>query len=303
MIAKRGLDSICTSGPKSEKVVPKKRRQLAVSDVVKRFDELTAKSGLPYVPLDWDTHSEIYLDVEAERALKDKARNQFRQSDPKPAAMFKALAMRGYAVSRTEAIGTWVPYCDDPVKVVSRRRGSALEISLESSMSVPCRKCAKCLQFRQMRWRQRALNELSFAKRSWFITLTFSPVHLAGVLLRAKGSSEKEVEASAYVEVQKFFRRMRKDQPRAKFRYLAVYERGEETGRSHYHVLLHEVGTRPVLKAFLESHWRSHVHARLVSDQQRPAGVAAYVTKYLTKSLGIRPRASSGYGKMTKAVA
>lgn len=145
-----------------------------------------------------------------------------------------------------------------------------------------------------MRWRERARYEIALAKRSWMVTLTFSPIHLAGVLLAAKRPDARLIERSAYAEVQKFFKRLRKNHPAAKFRYLAVYERGEVTGRSHYHVLIHEVGSRPVLKMHLESAWASHVHARLVDKEGD--GAPSYVTKYLTKSLDTPPRASARYG-------
>lgn len=127
------------------------------------------------------------------------------------------------------------------------------------------------------------------------LTLTFSPIHLAGTLARAKSPDLKDVERSAYGEVQKFLKRLRKAVPRSKVRYLAIYERGEESGRSHYHLLLHEVGERPVTKAVLERQWPSHVHARLVDTSSGHA--AGYVTKYLTKSIDISPRASNGYGR------
>ena len=78
------------------------------------------------------------------------------------------------------------------------------------------------------------------------------------------------------------------------FRYLAVYERGEASGRSHYHLLVHERGSYPIPKRVLEDMWPSHVHARLVSKET--TGSASYVTKYLTKNLAVRPRASGRYG-------
>jgi len=209
--------------------------------------------------------------------------------------LFRSLVMRGAGRSRTVAAASWVPYCDNPVVVHMAHRSGRHHRGVEATMQAPCRKCPKCLQFRQMRWRQRAINEIAQSKRTWFVTLTFSPVQLAGVLLAAKSGSLADVEASAYADVQKFFKRVRKECPAARFRYVAIYERGEETGRSHYHLLLHEVGIRPVLKAVLERQWPSFVHARLVTDADGSRR-ASYVTKYLTKSLGIRPRASLHYG-------
>lgn len=172
-------------------------------------------------------------------------------------------------------------------------------------MTVPCRKCPKCLQFRQMQWREKALAEIerswSEGRRTWVVCLSFSPVHLAGIYMEARRKfgvlgdvSTRQLEWAAYRHVQKYFKRLRK--AKCEFRYLAVYERGEKSGRSHYHLLLHEAGSKPIVKnAHLEALWRSQVHARLIGRDE--AGVnASYVTKYATKSLEIRLRASSKYG-------
>lgn len=178
---------------------------------------------------------------------------------------------------------------------------------------VPCRKCEKCLQYRQMKWRERAITEVTRAKRTWWLTLTFAPTHLAGILMAAKGTSTKEVEAAAFPHVQRYIKRLRKSfhQKRdrildaggkeigchkAIIRYLTIFELGEKTGRQHYHLFIHEIGTRPVTKQQLEDTWRSNVHARLVSGDEA-SWRASYLTKYATKHFDIRPRASTGYGK------
>lgn len=206
------------------------------------------------------------------------------------------MALRGRQVSRTLFVDSDQPYCDEPVKVVVAMRGSVSAQGVETIQFRPCRKCAKCLRFRQLRWRQRALHEVARSKRTWFVTLTFSPAHLAGILIEAKSGELARVERAAYRHVQRYLKRLRKAVPRCKVRYLAVYERGETTGRSHYHLLIHETGERPVHKAQLEGLWASFVHARLVSASRD--GAASYVTKYLTKSIGIRPRASNDYGRL-----
>lgn len=209
------------------------------------------------------------------------------------------FALKGGAVSRYQFTSDMAPYCDEPVKIFRAARASILvDRPTEVFFNAPCRKCAKCLQFRQLKWRERALAEIQRAKRTWFVTLTFSPVHLAGVIYEANelkgGSTASRIERAAYAHVQKYFKRLRK-QKKLKFRYLAVYERGEKTGRSHYHLLIHEVGERPVSKRSLEAKWISHVHARLVAKSAD--GAASYVTKYATKSFDVKPRASVGYGK------
>lgn len=202
------------------------------------------------------------------------------------------LALRGHQVTASEVVDTTQPYCDDPVHVHRSIRAGGLDRSLAVTAYRPCRRCSKCLQFRAMQWRERAMAEIESAPRTWMVTLTFSPVHLAGILAECGGDhSPRAIDAAAYRHVQRFFKRIRKT-TRQRFRYFAVFERGEETGRAHYHVLMHEIG-RPISKAMIERQWRSHVHCRLVASTR---GAASYVSKYATKSLDVRVRASSHYG-------
>lgn len=224
------------------------------------------------------------------------------------------IALRGGRVGASSFVAGWVPHCDTPVeiqrRVTSREAHNELRIcmlkirdqstAMEVSALVPCRRCAKCLQFRQMKWRERAIWEMDRAyyagRRTWFVTLTFDPIHLCGILMEARSSSIKDIERAAYKHAQRYFKRLRK--LRCQFRYLAVYELGEKSGRPHYHIFLHENGSRPVLKETIESEWRSNVHARLVGSEEADRN-ASYLTKYTTKSLDIRPRASARYGKPT----
>ena len=209
--------------------------------------------------------------------------------------MAQNIAMRGGALSRTEFHDPASPYCDAPAPVRRVIRAGSGDRPLEVTAFRPCRRCEKCLQFRQMVWRDRALNEIANANRTWMVTLTFDPVHLAGLIYEAqemRGPPERALDRAAYGHVQKYFKRLRQA-ALTRFRYLAVFEEGEKTGRPHYHVLLHEVG-RPISKRTLEDQWRSNVHCRLVASGR---GSASYVTKYATKSLAVRLRASARYGQ------
>lgn len=214
------------------------------------------------------------------------------------------LALRGARqVSRYAWVSDRLPYCDDPVRVIWSKKPGAAGPPVEASMWAPCRRCPRCLQFRQMRLRERCAYEIgrthNAGYRSWWVTLTFSPVHLAGVLAEAARAGDKSpagVERAAYSHVQRYFKRLRKAS-KSRFRYFCVYERGEETGRSHYHVLMHEVGPKPLLKRTIEGQWRSQVHCRLVDVDRGRSGLSSYLTKYATKSVEVRPRLSLGYGK------
>jgi len=198
------------------------------------------------------------------------------------------------------------PFCEDPVPLAFEKHGKDAGAPVQLNMLGPCRKCPKCLLFRQMKWRQRAINEIArthnSGRRTWWISLTFSPVHLAGIMAEARIQSGgvadlRAIDRAAYKHVQGYLDRLRKAS-KASFRYLAVYERGEESGRSHYHLLLHEKAGNPVLKQNIENRWRSHVHVRLVHVTGRTSGLATYITKYATKTFEIRPRASLNYGRI-----
>ncbi len=222
------------------------------------------------------------------------------------------IALRGGQKGASTFVADWEPYCENPVtinrRITSREAvpqikigGTTLQRSLsamEVTAAVPCRRCPGCLRWRQMKWRERAMIEINRANssgnRTWFVTLTFAPQHLAGILLAAKSAEMKDIEKAAYLHVQLYLRRLRHHSH--EFRYLAVYERGEVTGRSHYHLFLHETGAKPITKVWIERMWRSHVHARLVSCDDG-GRTASYLTKYTTKSFDIRPRASARYGK------
>lgn len=210
------------------------------------------------------------------------------------------LKGRGQKVGHVvEALGR--PYCDAPVPVrLAAPKGTG---GYEVQMWGPCRRCPKCLQFRSLKWRDRAMNELALThqrgRRSWLLTLTFSPPHLAGILAEAKARGDGSLAAIdrvAYGHVRGYLDRVRK--AGFPFRYLAVFERGELNGRAHYHLLLHEGPKGPILKRTLETRWRSHVHARLVrmDTGREQRGAASYVAKYATKAPEIRLRASSRYG-------
>lgn len=198
------------------------------------------------------------------------------------------------------------PWCDNPRPVFM---GSDPEKPVaEVLLYAPCRRCEKCLTFKALQIRDQAMRELALAKRTWFVTLTFDEgnlLALTGKQYRERGPKEKRLEKAAYRYVQRWLKRLRRANPLAKLRYLAVFELGDKTGRPHFHVLLHETGMRPITKRSIEDNWTSPiVHARLVQGIEAEtrhgltSNVARYVTKYLVKNPDCRKRASQAYGAL-----
>lgn len=217
--------------------------------------------------------------------------------------MAAKLALRGGYISPSEVHLPARPYCNAPVLVGRRTSPKDAGRTIEASMWGPCRKCDKCLQFRRLKWRDRLEREYDRTiGRTWFGTLTFDPVRLAVVLAKAHVSQHhpdfaRKVDDIAYREVQLFLKRLRKSVGR--FRYFAVFELGTETGRPHYHVLIHETVPHQISYRAMRDAWPSPVfHAKLVENDHKIT--VRYLSKYLGKALSTRPRCSQHYGNVRR---
>jgi hypothetical protein len=151
----------------------------------------------------------------------------------------------------------------------------------------------------------KAQTELRQSPRTWFGTLTFRPdqvyrakcaVHLRLAARGTEWSQLKEGEPFRLMaeelgkEVTRFLKRARKRG--ASLRYCLVVE-AHKTGVPHFHMLAHEVSeTAPVRHKLLADCWTAGFSAWKLADERS----AHYVTKYLTKSMSARIRASIGYG-------
>lgn len=181
-------------------------------------------------------------------------------------------------------------------------------ITLETA--VRCRMCPSCSRAKAYFWRMRAQNEISAANRTWFATYTFTPQwqvrlrYSAGLRLARSGidldalhpdEQHREISGFAVKEFQLYIKRLRK--MGANIRYLLVVE-AHKSGLPHLHALVHEP-SEPVRHASLTAQWScGFSNIKLVAEfENRKA--AAYVTKYLTKSLQTRMRGSVGYGLNT----
>lgn len=183
-------------------------------------------------------------------------------------------------------------------------------------MHTRCRCCEACLKIRAADWRQRARQEYLAATdagcRTWYCTLTYAPDHWAQVLAAARAySSMNDVDFDGLLEHEKlracvaetagefdrFHKRVRSAKPAdLPFRYLWCSER-TKLGVLHWHGLIHEVDPdRPIRKAKIQNAWRcGYSNVQLV----RGPGAYVYVTKYISKEVGVRVRASQNYGSFS----
>jgi len=181
-------------------------------------------------------------------------------------------------------------------------------------VSVRCRRCDACLEYRRRLWTARAIAETRLSSRTWFVTLTYGPE--SRFLVKAAAEARvvrtrceqwsmlttderfRHLVKVANEDVTKFLKRIRKNSG-ARLRYILVSE-AHADGFPHFHLLIHEGDNGSLSKRISTSAWtRGHSHMRLVDTGDAKA--TGYVCKYLSKSATTRVRASRKYGRPSLA--
>jgi len=102
------------------------------------------------------------------------------------------------------------------------------QVARSDCLLLPCRQCIGCRLERSRQWATRLMHETAFHKRSIFLTLTYDP--------------KKYLDRSLIpVHLQTFFKDLRARHHyygKAKSKYFACGEYGDQNQRAHYHVML-----------------------------------------------------------------
>lgn len=143
-------------------------------------------------------------------------------------------------------------------------------------------------------WGARAFHETQWSSRTWMLTMTVSPQQRMYAAIAAREKYGDETFSSITKIVGRWFtlymKRVRKE-ARVPLRYLLAVERHKD-GFPHLHALVHERGFE-VGKRLLQKQWgHGFSHCKLADAKS-----ARYVTKYVSKDLECRVRASQRYGR------
>lgn len=149
-------------------------------------------------------------------------------------------------------------------------------------VELPCGRCIGCRLEYSRQWAIRCTHESQMHEENCVLTLTYNDENLP-----ENGSLVKE-------DLQKFFKRLRKQLYPKQIRYFACGEYGEDFSRPHYHVIIfgHQFpdrklfktskkGTRLYISEVLEKIW-PFGHS-LIGDYNFES--AAYVARYMTKKI------------------
>ena len=111
--------------------------------------------------------------------------------------------------------------CDSPIYIHVKFRGE---------IPFPCGKCPPCRKRRVDSWAFRLMQEDKISKSAHFVTLTYDKDHLP----RSKNNLPTLVKS----DLQKFWKRLRKNTGFSNIRYYAVGEYGKINSRPHYHAVV-----------------------------------------------------------------
>lgn len=151
-------------------------------------------------------------------------------------------------------------------------------VRTKSYHQVPCGTCYACRERIQNAWIFRLSQEERKAKRSYFVTLTYSDEFPPIKQIPLDGGESTFVLTVKKTDVQKYLKRLRKRLPVGSLRYYLVSEYGHQTHRPHYHAIFFYNGPDDIADKFQLDWPFGFIQVGTVTEAS-----IAYTTKYLLK--------------------
>lgn len=140
---------------------------------------------------------------------------------------------------------------------------------MKGVVELPCGQCMPCRIDRRRTWVARMILERADHDCACFITLTYNDQNLPESLCVDKS------------EVQRFFKRLRKEVYPRTLRYFAVGEYGDRSQRPHYHAII--FGISPQERELVEKAWQKGFIQIGTAEPATMSYCGGYITKKMTK--------------------
>lgn len=150
--------------------------------------------------------------------------------------------------------------CLTPIKI----KNKSPDIGGFAYNVVPCGKCPECRRDRINGWVYRLTQEERIHNIALFVTLTYENPPI----------TQKKFMTLQKIDLQKFFKRLRKNTGRKSIKYYAVGEYGGSTKRPHYHAIIFDATEHEIIQAW----GLGHSHYGDVTAES-----IAYCAKYIDK--------------------
>ena len=161
--------------------------------------------------------------------------------------------------------------CTNPVRLMHLDKAVYPE-----GLLVPCGKCLSCRIAKRREWQLRMLHELATHDDAVFITLTYDDNHLPDNSSLCVG------------DLQKFFKRLRKELKKyygRSIRYYACGEYGDRFGRPHYHAIVYGLSLRSEDQVLVRAKWPLGLVHFGTAEPDSIGYVAQYIDKKFTGDL------------------
>nr|QJB18786.1 MAG: replication initiator protein [Microvirus sp.] len=156
--------------------------------------------------------------------------------------------------------------CTKPIRIFK----GLSRLEYPDGLEVPCGKCLGCRIKKRKEWSTRMLHELGSHNKSCFITLTYNNENIP-----PNASLDK-------AELQKFFKRLRKNIYPDKIRYFACGEYGDINQRPHYHAIIFGLGLNAMDINNIEISWQKGNIDYGLAEPDSINYVAQYIDKKFT---------------------
>lgn len=162
--------------------------------------------------------------------------------------------------------------CTSPIKI---GRNLSWE-QYPEGLQVPCGKCLACRIAKRTEWSVRMLHELEFHEDAIFLTLTYDDENIP------------EYQSLKKTDLQKFYKRLRKNISPRKIRHFSCGEYGDQTDRPHYHAIifgmsLNNADKQSVIDSWDKCDW-SPIRIKKSFGLAEPDSIN-YVAQYIDKKL------------------
>lgn len=119
--------------------------------------------------------------------------------------------------------------CTSPIYLDMSKASPRVKAKFPDGLMVPCGRCVGCRKQRSLEWAIRLEREMPYWQSAVFVTYTYSEEKLpfSGVFPTLLKS-----------DMQKYFKRLRKQLGKRKIMYYQCGEYGDKNGRPHYHAII-----------------------------------------------------------------
>lgn len=126
------------------------------------------------------------------------------------------------------------------LKVMSFEEGKNIpDVPDRRKILLPCGHCIACRTEQAKEWSNRLLMESKYHEDMYFITLTYCEEYSLRVPSFDPDTGEyQDKETLCKKDLQEFFKRLRRNFKKDKFRYYACGEYGPKKGKPHFHIIL-----------------------------------------------------------------